>query len=163
MEKPFDTISNQPAEVERASPVRVVENPSMPTRPIYHDFISGKDQTEYTPRPPQDAKAVFTESIEYRSGADQKQVQKKRDEQVLSLAKHLFDSKAEELKKFSQCLRIVQSATDKQRAKPTPQLTEAMIVVDRGRPITRKRALERARKEVSGRERPAELSATEDE
>lgn len=164
MEKPFDVISNEPLELEMTSPLHVAENPNMPSRPEYHDFIAGEGQAkEQELRPVVPPKVVFTEAVEYRSGPDHKKVQKQRDRKVLELAKHIFHSKDEELTKFNQCLKIAQSATDEQRANPTSQLTEAMIVIDRGRPMTKARALERARKEVQGREPVIDLMASGDE
>lgn len=163
MDKPFDPNPSVPLADDLPIALRVETNPDAPNIPEASDFIPNPVQKP-SPNTRKEDKfpKVFLENTEFRSFADQKKIEKKRNKRTLALAKQLFNAKRDENEIFATALKIVRSATDEQRANPTKQLTAAMIAVEKGRPITKKVALDRAKKEVLNQERVPEL-ISEDE
>lgn len=164
MRKPFDHGAGSFLPDEQPPIAISVEvHPDSTSVQMEQDFIPNPTvkQSKNTTKP-YEPKPVFLESVEFRDHKSQKKLDRKRNQRTLDLAKQIFESKREELSAYEQAAKIVNSATQKQLANPTLELGEAMVIYERGRPMSKKRAIERAKKEVMGQERVNELMS-EDE
>lgn len=164
MRKPFDYRASSFLPEEQAPIAISVEvHPDSARRTMEEDFIPNPTvkQSKNTRKSPV-SRPVLLESAEFRDHATQKKLDKKRNQRTLDLAKQIYEAKRDEIAAYEQSAKIVNSATQKQLANPTVELGEAMVVYERGRPMSKKRAIERAKKEVQGQERVSELMS-EDE
>tara|TARA_R110000803_G_scaffold17804_3_gene47867 strand:+ start:6179 stop:6667 length:489 start_codon:yes stop_codon:yes gene_type:complete len=160
MKKPFDTNAAVPFDDEEAPVAISVTVPeSMPSAPTITDFIPNPSQnivrTEVAVARTEDK--VFIENVEFRSNAEQAEIGKTRKARILSIAKEIYSKKKSAISEFEQASKLVNTSTKEQKAEPTSDLLEAMLIVEKGRPMTKARAMERAKKEVANQESNPEL------
>ncbi len=155
MEKPFDTDASVPFDDAQPVALSVAQNPNMPDAPAMgEDFIPNPNRKRppRKPAPPPPPRMRY-ENVEFRTHKDQRAVEKKRNARTVELAKQIYGTRKAEVDRFEKASSMFNGSTIEQRANPTPELAEAMVVMERGRPMTKARAVEQARKEVAGQER----------
>lgn len=148
--KPFDSEGRE-EEVEMASPISV--------KPVNKEVKEAMSSPDYVPHPSRqpaykDEKLevhvdpVYVENVEYRTHEEQRAIEKKRNERIKTLAKQIYDTHEEERKRWEAAVKLVQSSSQEQKDNPTEALIEAMSIAKQGHPMTKKKAVELARKRL---------------
>jgi len=150
LRKPFDVRAEVPFDDAEQAVAIEISPQQMPSAPVDTDFIPNPNAPQVEARPKQSraTERVHLENTEFRTGAEQRKVQKGRNERVLALAKSMYASKKGEIEAFNNAKRFVSKATDKQRKNPATELAEAMSIVAKGHPLTKQQAVARAKREV---------------
>lgn len=152
--KPFDEERlEQEDQVEDASPVRVTENRRIARRDVDIDFIPNDDapvEDFSEPKIIVDMERVKTEpGAEYRTKEEQRALDKKRNERIRKVAQQLRENKAADIERYQEAAKLWRSASEDQRENPNEALAEARAIIEKGHPMTKKRAIELAKNEVA--------------
>lgn len=158
VDKIFDEdMIEKEAVVEDAAPVKVTENSRISRRDIDIDYIPNKNappEDFLEPKIVVDMSRVVTEPhAEYRTKDEQRAITKKRNARIQAIAQQLRENKAAEIERYNEAAKLWRSASDEQKANPNDALAEARALLEKGHPMTKKRAIAMATEEVSRTER----------
>lgn len=134
--------------IEEAAPYSV--NAPAPTINGFQDYIpgDGKLLPRDRPKPEPASRVRHVRGADYISGEKMLERKKNRNKRIRALAKSIYNKNKSKNEEWESCRRIVENATEKQLRTPTPALERALLVYRNGKPMTKDRAIDEARRHV---------------
>ena len=140
-----------PSAIPRA-PFSVEVGAGEPMGDNFADYVPGDGKERATESPTNiiDVSSVVIEQgVDWRSGKDSQKVAKDRKAKVTELAKSIYSSSKTAVSRYEQACKIVNTASEEDLADPDERLQKAQRIMDRGRPMTKKKAIELATQKVN--------------
>ena len=140
-----------PSAIPRA-PFSVEVGAGEPMGDNFADYVPGDGKERATESPTNiiDVSSVVVEQgVDWRSGKDSQKVAKDRKAKVTELAKSIYSSSKTAVSRYEQACKIVNTASEEDLADPDDRLQKAQRIMDRGQPMTKKKAIELATQKVN--------------
>ena len=140
-----------PSAIPRA-PFSVEVGAGEPLGDNFTDYVPGDGEQRATEAPTNivDVSSLVVEQgVDWRSGKDSQKVTKDRKAKVTELAKSIYSSSKTAVSRYEQACKIVNTASEEDLLDPDKRLLKAQKIMDRGRPMTKKKAVELATQKIN--------------